>query len=232
VEALTPDSPDTSFHVKFRANLSESNAETNAATLNWAGIFFFDFTLAIPYLECNIQLQDSNLISRLQQENSMAEHESGADGGREHRIRILVNELPVHLESPKQSGLSIKEAAISQNVPIEKNFELILERGEGKTEHIEDDQEIEVHDGERFVAVRHDHKIEILVNEKPVYVEGHKQTGLSVKEAAIAQKVPIERDFVLSIERGGGKTELVGDDQKIVVHKHERFLAIQNDDNS
>jgi hypothetical protein len=37
---------------------------------------------------------------------------------------------------------------------------------------------------------------------------------------------------VLSIERGGGKTELIGDDQRIEVHKGERFLAIPNDDNS
>ena len=78
----------------------------------------------------------------------------------------------------------------------------------------------------------HEPRIEILVNEMPVHLEGRKQTGLSIKEAAIHQKVPIELDFVLSIERGGGKTELVGDDQKIEVHKHERFLAIPNDDNS
>jgi hypothetical protein len=162
----------------------------------------------------------------------MAEHENGADGVREHQIHILVNELPVHLEGAKQTGLSIKEAAISQKVPIERNFELILERGDGKTDHIEDDQEIEVHNDERFVAVAHDHKVEILVNEKPVYVQGRKQTGLSIKDAAISQKVPIQQDFVLSIERGGGKTELVGDDQEIKVHKGERFLAIPNDDNS
>lgn len=50
--------------------------------------------------------------------------------------------------------------------------------------------------------------------------------------AAIAQGVQIQPDFVLSIERGGGKTELIGDDQSIRVHKGERFLAIPNDDNS
>ena len=37
---------------------------------------------------------------------------------------------------------------------------------------------------------------------------------------------------MLSIERGGGKTDLVGDDQFIEVHPNERFLAIENDDNS
>jgi hypothetical protein len=80
--------------------------------------------------------------------------------------------------------------------------------------------------------VRHEKRIDVLVNEKPVVLEGRLQTGESVKQAAIHQHVPIQLDFVLSIERGGGRTELVGDDQKIEVHEHERFLAIPNDDNS
>jgi hypothetical protein len=78
----------------------------------------------------------------------------------------------------------------------------------------------------------HEKRINVLVNEKPVVLEGQAQTGESVKQAAIHQHVPIQLDFVLSIERGGGRTELVGDDQKIEVHEHERFLAIPNDDNS
>ena len=70
------------------------------------------------------------------------------------------------------------------------------------------------------------------MNEKPVVLEGTKQTGDSVKKAAIEQDVDIKGDFVLSIELGGGKTRLVGDDEKIEVHDGERFLAIENDDNS
>jgi len=78
----------------------------------------------------------------------------------------------------------------------------------------------------------HEQKITILVNEKSVTLDDAKQTGMSIKRAAIAQGVQIQPDFVLSIERGGGKTELIGDDQPIRVHKGERFLAIPNDDNS
>ena len=77
-----------------------------------------------------------------------------------------------------------------------------------------------------------DVKVEIMVNEKPVVLEGTKQTGASVKKAAIEQDVNIKEDFVLSIELGGGKTRLVGDDEEIEVHDGERFLAIENDDNS
>ena len=77
-----------------------------------------------------------------------------------------------------------------------------------------------------------DGKIDITVNDKPVVLEGTKQTGASVKKAAIEQDVNIKEDFVLSLELGGGRTKLVGDDEEIVVEDGERFLAIENDDNS
>ena len=63
-------------------------------------------------------------------------------------------------------------------------------------------------------------------------VEGSKQTGESIKKAAIEQGVSIQKDFLLSIERGRGKTDLVGDDEFIQVQPEDRFLAIANDDNS
>jgi hypothetical protein len=75
--------------------------------------------------------------------------------------------------------------------------------------------------------------IEVVFNEKySVKIHGKKQTGLTLKEAAIAQKVPIQLDFVLSIELGGGRTELIGDADHIKVKEGDRFLAIPNDDNS
>ena len=77
-----------------------------------------------------------------------------------------------------------------------------------------------------------DVKVEVTVNDKPVVLVGTKQTGTSIKKAAIEQDVNIKEDFVLSIELGGGKTQLVGDDEEIEVNADERFLAIENDDNS
>ena len=77
-----------------------------------------------------------------------------------------------------------------------------------------------------------DGKVEVTVNDKSVVLVGPKQTGASVKKAAIEQDVNIKEDFVLSIELGGGKTRLVGDDGEIEVYTGERFLAIENDDNS
>ena len=48
-----------------------------------------------------------------------------------------------------------------------------------------------------------DGKVEVTVNEKPVVLEGAKQTGASVKKTAIEQDVEIKDDFILSIELGG-----------------------------
>ena len=80
--------------------------------------------------------------------------------------------------------------------------------------------------------VSDDGKFNITVNDKPVVIVGAKQTGASVKKAAIEQGVNIKEGFVLSIELGGGKTKLVGDDEEIEIYDDERFLAIENDDNS
>ena len=87
-------------------------------------------------------------------------------------------------------------------------------------------------DAQEINKIRDDEKVDVTVNDKPVVLIGVKQTGASIKKAAIDDGVNIKEDFVLSIERGGGKTKLVGDDEHIEVHAGQRFLAIENDDNS
>ena len=147
------------------------------------------------------------------------------------KAEVLINEKPVTLDGPKQTGSSIKKAAMEQGVDIKPDFVLSIERG-GKTELIGDDQEILVKGGDRFLAIADDGKADVLVNEKLVTLDGPKQTGSSIKKAAIEQGVDIQPDFVLSIELGGGKTDLIGDNQEILVNDGDRFLAIANDDNS
>lgn len=75
-------------------------------------------------------------------------------------------------------------------------------------------------------------EIEITLNEKPVRLVGREHTGREIKDAAIAQGVNIQPNFVLSIERGRGKTEVVGDTDTVKLHPNERFVAIADDDNS
>lgn len=77
-----------------------------------------------------------------------------------------------------------------------------------------------------------DRLIQVFVNERPVLLEGKKHTGLDIKAAAVAQGVSIGPDFILSLERGHGHTEIIGDHERVTVKKGDRFLAIPNDDNS
>jgi ADP-glucose pyrophosphorylase len=75
-------------------------------------------------------------------------------------------------------------------------------------------------------------KVTIHVNEKPVKLIGHIQTGLQIKQAAIAQGVKIELDFVLSEELSHDRTRIIADDQRVAVTNKSRFDAIPNDDQS
>jgi len=74
--------------------------------------------------------------------------------------------------------------------------------------------------------------VTVTVNEQPVTLPSHRDTGLEIKEEAIRQHVPIQLDFVLSEELPNHKTRIVGDDDIVEVNKRTQFLAIPNDDNS
>ena len=76
------------------------------------------------------------------------------------------------------------------------------------------------------------HQVEILVNEKKVTLPGPKATGLQVKEAAIAQGVNIQLDFVLSEEFGERRSKIVGDTDEVTLHPGQHFTAVAPDDNS
>ena len=73
--------------------------------------------------------------------------------------------------------------------------------------------------------------VQIRVNDMSVTVP-HEVTGLQIKEAAIAAGVPIQLDFVLSLELGHGKTKIVTDSESISVHQGSEFVAVAPDDNS
>lgn len=72
----------------------------------------------------------------------------------------------------------------------------------------------------------------IRVNERVVKVTGEHHTGASIKQAAIAQDVSIEADFVLSIEDEPRKTRIVNDEEEILVMDETCFVAVADDDNS
>lgn len=75
-------------------------------------------------------------------------------------------------------------------------------------------------------------RVEIHVNNKPVRLIGHRHTGLEIKQAAIAQHVKIELDFLLYLLRHGEPNKLVADEKEVHVTDESRFHAIADDDNS
>lgn len=78
----------------------------------------------------------------------------------------------------------------------------------------------------------HDRVVTITVNSHPVEVADKVLTGLEIKQAAIAQGVGIEVDFVLSELREHGPARIVGDSDEVKVTKHSKFTAVAGDDNS
>jgi hypothetical protein len=81
------------------------------------------------------------------------------------------------------------------------------------------------------VVVSETHLVQIQVNGAQVTVPNH-VSGLQIKEAAMAAHVPIQVDFVLSLELGHGKTKVVTDAELISVHEGSSFVAVAPDDNS
>lgn len=76
------------------------------------------------------------------------------------------------------------------------------------------------------------HPVDVHVNERPVELPDRSVTGAQIKQAAIAQGVPIQPDFVLVEELGHGRTKVIGDEDTVRVNKQSRFLANDGDDNS
>ena len=71
-------------------------------------------------------------------------------------IEITVNERPVTLTGHRHTGIEIKQAAITQGVPIGLDFVLSIERGSRQTEIIDDNEIVTITRHSRFVAIPDD----------------------------------------------------------------------------
>lgn len=71
-------------------------------------------------------------------------------------IQITVNNRPVQVEDKRLTGLEIKEAAISQGVPIHLDFILSEHLNHGGTRIIGDADEVKVNKHSKFTAVAGD----------------------------------------------------------------------------
>jgi Multiubiquitin len=71
-------------------------------------------------------------------------------------IDIEVNNRPVILRRREVTGHDIKVAAIQQGVAIELDFLLYIVRSHGQLDPVNDNEEVMVHEHERFRAVTPD----------------------------------------------------------------------------
>ena len=75
--------------------------------------------------------------------------------------------------------------------------------------------------------------VTVHVNTKPVELPSHKVTGREIKEAAIAQGVEIQLDFLLTEEaHGEHPARTIADNKKVEVTKKSEFTANSEDDDS
>lgn len=88
-------------------------------------------------------------------------------------------------------------------------------------------------DVEKAVVSGKGHEVEVKVNRKPVVLLKKDVTGREVKEAAIAQGVSIQLDFILVREaEHGHPAEQIDDDQEIKVDRHTEFSCNDGDDDA
>jgi hypothetical protein len=149
-----------------------------------------------------------------------------------HLVTVQVNERPVKLLGPSETGEQIKIAAIEQGVEIGTNYLLDELLHDGTHRRVQDHELIELHKHMLFLAHEAEHVVVVTVNEQPVKLEGHSATGAEIKAVAITQGVAIQPNFVLQEELPNGTSRIVGDHDRIHLREHLRFTAIAPDDNS
>ncbi|MER9240668.1 multiubiquitin domain-containing protein [Mesorhizobium sp. M0633] len=128
------------------------------------------------------------------------------------------------------NGITLKRLANKDR----DRFIVVREREDEIDEEIDDDQMVDLSAPglEKFRIRAVEKLVEISVNTKRVVMERGEHTGLDIKQAAIAQGVNIQLDFVLSLEKRHGETQIIGDNDPVKVKKGQKYVAIADDDNS
>lgn len=142
---------------------------------------------------------------------------------------IYIDKVPYEVRTAALTEMQLRELT-TPPVPA----------GHGIWKDIQDDLDDPIETGEIVAIINGDRfftkplpqkKIHVTVNRRPVTLHGAAQTGLAIKETAIAQGVPIKIDFLLS-RKDGPKFKPVGDTENIRVRNDDEFRANDGDDNS
>lgn len=131
---------------------------------------------------------------------------------------------------PFINGITLKRLADKD--PDE--FSVFLERQDQPDQEIDNDDMVDLSaEGlEKFRLRPIDRVVTIFVNGKknPVKITRGLHTGLEIKQAAIDQGVKIKIDYILSLEKPNGETEIIGDHDKVPVKAGQHYVAVADDD--
>lgn len=142
------------------------------------------------------------------------------------KLAYSVNDRWEIVIKPEQTGRTIRDLF---NVP--EDVELLRDFYSSHDEPVEADEPANFKDGPVFVTKKAG--VTVKVNNKLVEFIKRHETGLGIKQTAIAQKVDIKEDFVLyKVKAGGELGPVINDAEKVKLHECEEFRAVTPDDNS
>jgi hypothetical protein len=137
-----------------------------------------------------------------------------------------------HPYEVRTAALTLSALRALPNPPMPEDYGIWKDIPDDLDDPLDDEEIIAVANGDHFFTKpRPQHDVPVTVNRHPVVLRGPRQTGRTVKDAAISQGVRIRPDFLLSL-KDGPKFKPIGDEERIHVHPHDEFRANDGDDNS
>jgi len=129
---------------------------------------------------------------------------------------------------PLVTGATLKRLAGKHGA-----YDVFMERKDAPDLELEDESHVSLagEGVERFYTQKAKN-ITIKVNNNPVSITKGRHTGAEIKQAAIAQGVQIQMDFLLSLIRENGGEDMIGDADVVKVKDGMRFTAVADDDAS
>jgi hypothetical protein len=148
-------------------------------------------------------------------------------------LRFFVDGLSMEWPKEAITGLEVKRL-VNRAPPDE--LVVVLERGDQPDLEIDDAELITLGAvGVEKIRLKPVKKtVVIYVNGKknPVKISRGLHSGLSIKQAAISQGVKIQTDFILSLEKENGDTDIIGDGDEVRVKDGQNYTAVADDDTS
>jgi hypothetical protein len=143
---------------------------------------------------------------------------------------IYIDKIPYQVRTAALTETQLRDLPTP---PIPDDYGIWKDIPDDLDDPIKAGEIVHIANGDRFFTKALPKKeLHVIVNRKhTVILHGARQTGMSIKEAAIAQDVPIQLDFLLS-RKTGAKFDPIGDDEHIRVHNDDEFRAVDGDDNS